>query len=299
MISLPKSWSTYYHDVVTRSHNLIDHNIWEGLDKNRLNVWLRNFVNDEERYLSACLLDSLIYRSKPQTLSLMYELLYRVIPNTFYFTKPSGLAEVLFPQVMGENQKDPGIRFVAVRRKADPVTKSSFEILRYMKINFQMAARWMIEPSQIGDAIAQGATVFIFIDDFLGTGNQFCTMCEEEALAPLMDHTSFLYAPLVAHQQGIDRIKGVFHKISVCYVEWLSDGDSFFDAYFSDVDNSPFRAKLFYESMIEQRELILNPSQYYGYGALELSYGFEHGAPDNSLPLLWIREENWHPLLNR
>lgn len=300
MISLPKSWQTYYHGIMERSHRLIDHNIWQGLDKTTLNIWLKNFTNNEEKFFSACLLDSLIYRPEAQTLSLVYDLLFRVINNKFYFSHPNGKRGLNFPECIQSSYNDPQVRLVAVGQPSvGSPGESSYEILRFMKRYFGVYEKWTIFPNQIEEAIDKGVNTLIFVDDFLGTGNQFCEFCQDIKLSNLPQDTYILYAPLVAHQTGIELIKKKYSFVHVCYTEYLSEKNLFFNNFFSDSINTLSRSKLFYEDMIQKRDLMIGEDIYYGHGGLELSYGFQHGTPDNSIPLLWYNADGWNALFKR
>ena len=70
MITLPKEWKTYADAIKDRCRDLIEYKIWSGLDLMQFDTWRQNFITDEEKYFSSCLLDSLIYRSNPQTFQL-------------------------------------------------------------------------------------------------------------------------------------------------------------------------------------------------------------------------------------
>ncbi|GAB4026381.1 phosphoribosyltransferase-like protein [Spirosoma gilvum] len=295
MITLPKNWQTYYNAIIERSRRLIKFNIWQGITSEELSIWLKNFHNDEEKFFSACLLDSLIYRSKAQTLSLIYDLLNRVIPNKLFFNQKKLYEKVDFPMCMNKYD-DPYIRLVSVRRAGDPPSKSSAEILRYMKNKFGVNSKWMIEISEVKKEISNGVEAFIFIDDFLGTGEQFCKMFSAE-YSSLLDYSYFLYSPLVAHENGIDAINRHVKNVEVCSVEYLSSKNSFFVNYFNDTYNKETDGKKFYENMLNDRAFAISSSEMYGYGDLELSYGFEHGTPDNTLPVFSYSDTDWKPLI--
>lgn len=296
MIALPKNWQTYYNGIVERSRRLIKFNIWQGISGEQLSIWLKNFRSDEEKFFAACLLDSFIYRSKAQTLSLIYDLLYRVIPNKLFFNKPTLYHNIQFPQCM-ISYTDPRIRLVSVRRTGDPPSKSSAEILRYMKNKFGINSKWMIEISEVNKEINSGIEAFIFIDDFLGTGEQFCKMFDTTN-SSILDYSYFLYSPLVAHEVGINEITTKVRNVDICSVEYLSSKNAFFLNYFSDKYNTQSEAKRFYENIVTDRAFAIPNSEIYGYGNLELSYGFEHGIPDNTLPIFSYSDIDWKPLLN-
>jgi hypothetical protein len=296
MITLPKDWKTYYDLIRDRCKDLIDFKIWGGIDTNQFDLWRKNFVTDSEKYFSACIMDSLIYRSNEQTFSLINQLLFRDINNHF---RIQGKIEFQnFPENLMETKTDPLVRLVPAIQDYDPVTKSSNEVLRFMKRHFQINENWIINPWNIKDNLNKGVKVFIFIDDFLGTGNQFDEICIFNSLHSILkDCKNIIYAPLVAHESGIDYLKKEYPNLHIVCVEKLDfKNHSFFNHYFkSEVDE----AKDFYIEMLKNRDINLEFNELYGFGNLELTFSFEHAAPDNSLHLLHYRSPKWSPLFNR
>src|SRR5208283_2651297 len=74
---VPQHGLSYPSQITSRCLDLIDRGIWGGLKPVRLRRWMKNFATDEERYLAACLLDALIYRSDDLTTALLVHLFLR------------------------------------------------------------------------------------------------------------------------------------------------------------------------------------------------------------------------------
>lgn len=53
----PPEAGTYIATIRDRCHDLINSGIWTGLQNNNINIWLNNFVTEEEVYFAACILD--------------------------------------------------------------------------------------------------------------------------------------------------------------------------------------------------------------------------------------------------
>ncbi len=292
---LPKEWNTYYNSIRDRCQNLVDLGIWSGIDINQLNAWKQNFKTEEERYFSACILDSLIYRSNQQTFSLIHQLLYKNLNNLFRLNK---LAEFQsFPYNMQSKTDDPLVRFVPVVTHEEPVTKSSFEILRFFKRHFNINERWMIYPLDIQRCIKdEGVKAIIFIDDFLGTGTQFDETCIYAQIDNIIKNEFVVYAPLVAHELGINSLSKMYGNLKVTYAEKLTiNSNSFFNNYFK---GSEAEAKKFYIELMNDRGIKYDTVTPYGYGNMELTFSFEHAAPDNSLQILHNSSDDWVPLFN-
>lgn len=137
MISLPKDWKIYSNAIRDRCRDLIEYKIWGGIDLIKFEAWRHNFKTDEEKYFSACVLDSLIYRSNSQTYSLINQMLYKNLNNTFRLLGESHLQN--FPNCIIQTSIDPKVRLVPAITRHSPVTKSSNEILRFMKRHFHIS----------------------------------------------------------------------------------------------------------------------------------------------------------------
>lgn len=147
------------------------------------------------------------------------------------------------------------------------------------------------------DEIKKGVNTFIFFDDFLGSGNQFEDVIIDSYLTSILKDNKIIYAPLVAHEVGIIFLKTNYPNLNVTYSEKLNEtSHSFFSNYFQ---NEQSEAKAFYLNMLAQRGIIYGEGNQYGYCDMELTFAFEHAAPDNSLQVLHQRHDNWVALFNR
>lgn len=302
MITLPTNWKTYSHAVRDRCRDLITYKIWEGIDINRFYMWRKNFKTDEEKFFASCILDSLVYRSNTQTFSLINQLLFRDINNLLKIIDLKLPND--FPYNITSDNIDPQIRLVPVISQDDPVTKSSNEVLRFMKRYFRISEKWIINPWNIEHHIDIGAKAIIFIDDFLGTGSQFENVCIKNNInQEILSKTNIIYAPLVAHEDGINHLKLQIPGLKIICTEVLKSSlHSFFRNYFpnspQNTDNEE-NAKNFYKQILDKNNIQTSKFSTFGYGNLELTYAFEHAAPDNSLHILFYKNDMWNPLFNR
>jgi len=295
MITLPKDWQIYSSQIRDRCRDLIEYKIWGGIDLIKLDAWRHNFKTAEEKYFSACVLDSLIYRSNSQTYSLINQMLYKNLNNMFRILGEPDLQN--FPACLIDRSADLLVRLVPAITKFSPVTKSSNEILRFMKRHFRVWENWMVNPWNIEKEIIKGVKAFIFIDDFLGTGHQFEEVILDSNLSDIIETNLIIYAPLIAHEEGISYLKSAYPSLNITYSEKLKkNSHSFFVNYFEDEQNE---AKAFYIDMLAKRGITPGIGNQYGYGDMELTFAFEHAAPDNSLQVLHERHDNWVPLFNR
>lgn len=296
-LELPVHWKTYYANVKDRCKDLVRYKIWNGLDVNRLEVWMKNFNTDSEKYLSACILDSLMYRSNSMTKSLIYHLFNVVLPNyTRLNPTPIGVINDWFER-FNSHRQDPGVRLVSAIREIDPPTKSANFILRLLSKEFNIKDSWIIYPNQMKYHYESGIRTFVFIDDFLGSGLQFSEIILEYNLN-MIPESYIIYCPLVAHTTGVEFVEKSFNNaIPIVASEYLNEKMNFFDNFF---DNSPENAREFYVKMALEKGIIKSRSDNeFGFGNLQVAYSFEHSCPDNSLNVLWHSSDNWNPLFNK
>ena len=302
---MPHNGLTYTEEVLERCRGLIQCGVWAGLHVARLRHWLTNFRTDEERYFAACVLDNLIYRSEQQTVSLIRQLLQRTLGDLTR-QDPTPLGAVPdWLKLLGTDPHgtDPRLRLVALVQRDDPPTKSAYVIARLMKRYLRINESWIITPWGVAESAAKGTQVFIYIDDFLGTGDQFSEIARLEKLEPTFDATYSAYAPLAAHVRGITALRNSYPQLKVAPVEVLSEEYSLFSPKsltFDDGVNTPEAAERFYNALVASRGITLFGCDRRGYGGLELAYTFSHAVPDNCLPILWYAHSaDWHPLLDR
>jgi hypothetical protein len=301
---MPNDGLTYIQEISARCRNLIDRDVWRDLDLARFRRWIANFQTNEEKYFAACLLDALMYRSQDQTIALIKHMLQRTLPDLTRLDPPSSvlLADWNAALSTSSSAGDPGVRFVTAVKQSDPPTKSAHHVGRLLKRHFRVSEHWIIKAWDIGDHFAHGVRTFIFIDDFLGTGEQFEQFYNAEKIGSYTDIYA-AYLPLVAHTRGIQLLKNRLPKVRVKSVELLTDSHAFFNSeskFFADGVNTPGLARDFYYELLKNRGIRIPDENRCGFGGLELTYVFEHAAPDNCLPILWWRHSSkWTPLFDR
>jgi hypothetical protein len=298
---LPKHGLSFSSDILSRSTYLIERGIWQGIKQARLHRWFKNFTTDEERYFAACVLDSLIYRSDEQTTSLAVHLFQRSLIDLARIDPPvSGpVANWLEPLRSSRSL----IRLVAAVKRSDYTHKSAHLISRLMKRHLAIRAQWIAKPWELDQHINTGAQILVFIDDFLGTGQQFEELVQQENLDWIFGSAYVVYAPFAAHNVGIEHLRKRFPGIKITAAEVLDERHSIFNKLsrcFDDGINTPEVAKTFYSNLVKDKHLAVTPSSWLGFGGLGLAYVFQHAVPDNNLPILWSAgSAGWMPLFDR
>jgi hypothetical protein len=297
---LPTDGSIYADSIFTRCRELIGYDLWSGLQRHRLDAWITNFRTPEERYLAARVLDSLIYRSDAQTISLMRQLFSRVLPDCAREHRLSPHLQGCYLTLRGTG--DPRVRIVPVIPPNSPPTKSGPTIARHLKRALRFNDDWIIYPHDVPGQLGN-ADVFVFVDDFLGTGTQFNDFLADTGLAAYVSSCCFIYGSLAAHTLGMSNLRIAFPDLHVATVEKLDDSHALFHdtgGSFPDELNSCETAKQFYYDLLDDRGLHIVGPDRRGFGHFEIAYAFEHAVPDNSLPILWWDESSqWRPLFDR
>lgn len=300
--ALPKDGPIYSENIFNRCRALISYEVWSGIDMVRMDAWINNFRTPEEQYFGACVLDFLIYRSDRQTVALMRQLFQRIIPD---LQRTSSLPFCLrnIYDKLRDASVDPGIRLVPVFSPSDPPTKSALTIARMLKRHLRFSEHWIIRPDEVQRCVSSGAQAVVFIDDFLGTGDQFGDFLTDAALTPCLAGACCIYTPLAGHIEGCNRLHTAFPNLHVAPVEVLTDRHGLFSdtaGVFPDSINSRESARDFYYDLIKQRKIAVSGPDRRGYGHFELVYAFENAVPDNSLPIIWwAKSPDWQPLFDR
>jgi len=298
VFSLPLDGAIYTRRIFERCKELVSYGVWSGLEQPRLDAWIGNFKTDEERYFAACVLDSAIYRSAPQTRSLMKQLFQRTVPD---LARNNNLSNRLLTCFAGlRSATDPKIRVIPIIPDDEVAIKSGSHIGRELRRHLEFS--WFASPEEAADYVDEGYDV-IFVDDFLGTGFQFCDFVEDSRLESAIETGSCLYVPLAGHTEGIKHVHDTYPKLSIDAVEILDKEQALFHpsaGIFPDSCNSPESARKFYYDILSQNQISRGGPNRRGFGKFELVYAFEHGCPDNSLPILWWEESpSWTYLFKR
>ncbi|WP_018623043.1 phosphoribosyltransferase-like protein [Spirosoma luteum] len=294
---LPNSWKLYDQSIDERCQDLIDYRIWEGISLDQYRLWRRNFSTDEEKFLRACILDSLLYRSKSQTIAMLEDNIYKNINNTFRLNPPPPNALKSFPECLRSEVADPNIRIVLALKRNDGPTKGAYIMGRYIRRNLRIKDRYIITPESIDNAYTnENVRTFIFIDDISGTGKTFCDV-HSECDQIQLNSSYIIFAPLTIHETAVNKISASFPDIKLCYVEKLDSTHSFFN--FGLEPQLDQEIERLYSNLIVAKLGTVSKRVKKGYGKLGLLYLFEHACPNNSLPVLYHNRDGWNPLFTR
>lgn len=298
ILNIPNGVQLYIDRIYGRCDNLVRSQIWAGINRNELNMWFSSFSSLEEQYFAAIILDSLVFRSADQTKALMIQGLQRCIPqllmNDGYFDRYRGKwLETL-------SKSGVPIRLVPVLRNGDGPGKSGHVICREYSRLVGVNSNLIINPQDISTAKADGVKLIIFVDDFLGTGQQFSEFYGQ-VRGEFDDGLTPVYIPLCAHETGMDKVRADFPELCLSASESLSVCDGLFgedQEFCPDRVNTYALLKELYLELMRTR-LGTDIDEPFGYGGLGMVYGFSHATPNATLPLLWSKKNGNIFLLNR
>lgn len=262
------------------------------IQSNRFEGWKKQFVTSEERFFSAVVLKQLIFRTDEQFDASIASLFYGPLNRACYPTEHDGrLVSALAQRKSGDTY------LVPVLRDSDPPTKSGPLVLRRVQKSLALAAVHFCWPWMV----PSGAKTIIFIDDILGSGTQFNKFLKRWEFEKRIG-VNLIYAPAVAHETGIDAVSKSSPSVKVMTAEKLGVSHGFFSEHVwarMEGDILAADALAWYLKFAASRKLIPSIGTL-GSGDLALTIGFEHGTPNNSLPLLWYGAGGaWVPLLER
>lgn len=274
----------------------IEQRIWDSITSNDLDNWLSNFKDTEEQLLSAILLESLISRSEAQTTSILTSALQCSLPNAKYNTPEEIFEGVDYIKQLTSRQVVDSIRIVPVIRDLDPPTKSGPSIARMYKRQLGVNEKYMIWPWLIKDSIPKGTKSFVFIDDVLASGQQASEFFTAYELHKY-EEVHFSYIPLLAHEEGINRLKLDHPYINISPVERIGHDNSLFkNERFSSIPDLEELYLKVAKKHINRRLFNQMPT---GYNSLALTFSYHHATPNASLPLYWYESDKFYPLVRR
>ncbi len=292
----PSNSEIYVERVISRCRRYIAVNHWT-VQPTALEAWVSNFATREERHLAACLLDSVIFRNEEQVKAMIQQMLQRTLSDALAAQGEFGED---WQTLLGDQLNDPGIRLIPVIRDTDPPTKSGPLVARLFHRLGGVDENWMTWPWLIQRCINSKAKAIVLIDDFLGSGVQFNAFAKKLKLSEITE-TRIVYAPLMAHPDGIAYITKSHPKILIVPGEVLPSDASHFRNLHRRIDghNETAEAKKVYESYWQRIGVHLPERRAYGWRRLGLAIAFQHATPNATLPLFWMNKSPHKPIFQR
>lgn len=289
--------------VLAKCNYFVNVQLWPLKSKINPEQWLSNFTSDEIDH-AVHLLNSFIFFPDAivnQLFVSAFQDLSRTIrrpSEPFISTRAAWktfCSDVLITYVTGEtpNATDSGYTFARKARQLIDITEN----------------RILSPNAVLNELIANGPRPVVFVDDFVGSGNQFLATWNRpvrirdghtmsfQHYASVSRQTDFFYCPLVCTQYGREQI------VSKCPVVTLNSAHYLPPTYSAIADNSviwPEHLRQTGPRFVEtaSRRAGIPEDKWRGYRNLGLALAFDHGVPDATLPIFYWNS-GWKPLQER
>ncbi|MDP2419487.1 MAG: hypothetical protein U1D25_02935 [Hydrogenophaga sp.] len=266
----------------------------------RPRAWIENFENGD-KILAAQLLERFVFYNQRLTDSLLITSFYSIADGLEKGPAAPGrlnllqaLSNAVFTPVSGEepNPTDSGYFLCRRTRQILNVDETQIKVSR-----------------EALEAAANGCPV-IFVDDFIGSGDQFLTTWQDKTTGTSFEEIhrkvgfTAIYVSLVGTVSGITNIGNKAPSVAVCVTHRIDSRGTLWGLQssnpqlYSQIDS--FLSK--YTPRLTPHNSYMYQCQYltYGYKHRGLFFAFEHSVPDATLPIFWCRgTNNWEPLIER
>lgn len=279
----------------------VDVHLWPRETRLNPEGWLSNFQEHEKDH-AVHLLNAFLYFSADLTDELFkaafQQLSRNIVPiNGPYVTARAAWrqfrTDVLVTHVTGEqpNDTDSGYLFARKARQVLGIKESN-----------------IVAPEEALQRLSNtGPCPVLFVDDFVGSGDQFVTtwyrdteLADGSSLSferfSAISGSSFYYCPLFVGSQGRTAIE------SECPSVYLSPAHFLSDRYSALSDQSivwPDHLRADAYSFLETASGRAGIRSWKGYHEQALTLAFEHGVPDATLPIFYHDDNGWIPLITR
>lgn len=269
-------------------------------------VWLANFRETEQRH-ARYLLNAFFYLSATvieQIVVDCLEALSRSVVLAAATIEEGGAAWREFSDEL---------RVVTVRGEEPHPTDSAYLFSRIARDRLDIAEAHILDVPQALEQLRAGLDApIVFLDDFVGSGDQFVETWEAEwdvggstfSFADVSNaQAQFHYCPVLATATGVTTIRRDCPRVNVLPGHELPPRYSAFDPH-SLIWPDDLRASA--ETVIRDAsaragipDLDGGSGDWRGYSKLGLTVAFAHGVPDATLPLYWWESDTWNPLKKR
>jgi hypothetical protein len=290
----------YVKDVLARCEALKRAGMWLPEPTIRPRAWIENFT-PEDKILAAQLLERFVFYNQRLTDSLLTASFYSIADGL-----KKGPAAPSRHQLL---QALPNAVFTPVSGEEPNPTDSGYFLCRRMRQVLN------VEEAQIkatGEALqaAENGSPIIFVDDFIGTGDQFLTTWQDrrtgKSFEQIQHNVGFhvIYISLVGTETGILNINTKAPSVAVCATHKIDHRGTLWGLKTSNITlyNNIDSLLKKYTPRLTPREEYMHHREYltYGYKNRGLFFAFEHSVPDSTLPIFWCRGTNsWEPLIER
>jgi hypothetical protein len=190
-------------------------------------------------------------------------------------------------------------------------TDSGYMFARKARQALAIPEERILPPEKVlEELVDNGPRPVVFVDDFVGSGQQFRTTWAREYLikgslrmsfkriSMLLRGSRFFYCPVLCTQHGAARIVGECPNVHLQAAHILPTK---YSALASDSIIWPERLLPAANSFVQEasRRAGIPENDWRGFHNLGLCLAFEHCIPDATLPLFYWDRNGWKPLMRR
>lgn len=290
----------YVKDVLARCEALKRAGMWLPEPVIRPRAWIENF-EDADKKVAAQLLERFVFYNQRLTDSLLVASFNSIADGLNKGpSAPSreqllrALLNAIFTPISGETP--------------NPTDSGYFLCRRTRQILNVDEAQIKATPEAL--ATAAGGQPIVFVDDFIGSGDQFLSTWQDSSSGTSFEeiHRQIgfcaIYVSLVGTDTGIARIASKAPSVAVCVAHKVDNRGTLWG-----IQGSNFLLHQQIETILKKYATRLTPLDgymhqdnylVYGYKKRGLFFAFEHSVPDATLPIFWCRgTNNWEPLIER
>lgn len=209
------------------ARGMIKYKYIDNINIRTLNKWIDNFQSRDEKYLSAAILNSLIFRNEESIKSIGADIFQIMLPQLLEqegIYKVSNIKDWM-KLLNGRNCRSIPIRFTAIDDVDNKAVKSSSIILNTLQKLF-FDSTLGINSHSVTQNQNNNIKAIILFDDIIGTGSQL-----ENFFTKRKFHESdikFIYIPFSAVNKTYQDLEGKFDNLVIKPVEIIDESHSFF-----------------------------------------------------------------------
>lgn len=289
--------------VESKCAYFIDVQLWPREYLLNSHSWLTNFTAEEMEY-AIHLLTAFMYFSGDLTTELLKAAFQRLSSLIVPMTGPYVQAQAQWDHF----QQNVILTYVTGEQPSD--TDSGHVFARRARQDLGIPEDNIMNPANaLASLLSKGHRPVVFVDDFVGSGDQCIKTWNRDVRLPTGQVASFarysrvrrgqfFYCPLLCTNYGRDRIAQHCQALTVCPAHFLSTR---YSALAPDSIIWPDRLRGGAANFLQtsSRRAGIPDDEHVGYHGLALALAFDHGVPDATLPLFYHDKNGWRPLLRR